>query len=250
MFKLVTAVVFLFSTFIAKATQLTIYTEQFPPYNYLKNNKIVGINLDLVKRACKQAKISCSFKLYPWLRAYKAALKNENAGVMSTSRSEEREEMFQWVGPLVYSKNYFYKLASRNDINIESTDDLLKYTVSAQIGDIYQDVLLDLGFEKGKNLLEVSSKYKGVKLFYEGKLDLLIATDKTLEHQLGKYGYDSNELEPILPLVLPKSKGNYLALNKAVPKAVITKLQQAIDALRAAGEFEKVSSQYEFTPQN
>lgn len=250
MFKLVTTVLFLFSAFIAKATNLTIYTEQFPPYNYLKNNKIVGINLDIIKQACKNAQIKCTFKLYPWLRAYKAALKYENAGVMSTSRSEEREAEFQWVGPLVYSKNYFYKLVNRDDIQVTSEQDLLNYTVSAQNGDIYQDVLVDLGYVRGKNLLQVSSKYKGVKLFYEGKLDLLIATDKTLEHKLGQYGYDSKQLVPIYPLTLPKSKGNYLALNKAVPKKIVDKLQKAVDQLRASGQFDVIDAQYEYVKQN
>lgn len=250
MFKLATTVLLFSSAFLTKATELAIYTEQFPPYNYLKNNKIVGINLDIVKKACKQAKIKCTFKLYPWLRAYKAALKYDNAGVMSTSRSEEREEMFQWVGPLVYSKNYFYKLKSRDDVQVITAEDLLKYTVSAQIGDIYQDVLNDMGFENGKNLLQVSSKYKGVKLFYEGKLDLLIATDKTIEHKLGQYGYSSKELVPIFPLVLPKSKGNYLALNKSVSSNVVKKLQHAVDQLQQSGEFEKISKQYEYSPSN
>lgn len=250
MIKLVTTVLFLTSAFIVKANNLSIYTEQFPPYNYFHDNKIVGINLDIIKRACETADLDCSFKLYPWLRAYKAALYYENAGVMSTSRSEEREELFQWVGPLVYSKNYFYKLASRDDVQVNTEEDLLKYTISAQIGDIYQDVLLDIGFENGKNLLQVSSKYKGVKLFYEGKLDLLIATDKTIEHKLGKYGYDSSELVPVLPLSIPTSKGNYLALNKSVPKKVVEKLQKAVDKLRESGQFEVISKQYEFTKPN
>lgn len=250
MIRFLTIVLCLTSAFLVKANSLSIYTEQFPPYNYLHDNKIVGINLDIIKRACDIADVDCTFKLYPWLRAYKAALHYENSGVMSTSRSEEREQLFQWIGPLVYSKNYFYKLASRDDIQVDTAEDLLKYTVSAQIGDIYQDVLLDLGFENDKNLLQVSSKYRGVKLFYEGKLDLLIATDKTIEHKLGKYGYDSSELVPVFPLTFPKSKGNYLALNKSVPKSVVEKLQKAVDQLRETGEFETISNQYKFVKPN
>ena len=250
MTRLLTTVLILTVAFTSNANNLSIYTEQFPPYNYLHDNKIVGINLDIVKQACETAEINCTFKLYPWLRAYKAALHYNNAGVMSTSRSEEREELFQWVGPLVYSKNYFYKLASRDDIQVSTAEDLLKYTVSAQIGDIYQDVLLDSGFKNDKNLLQVSSKYRGVKLFYEGKLDLLIATDKTIEHKLGKYGYDSSELVPIFPLTFPKSKGNYLALNKSVPKSLVDKLQQAVDQLRKSGQFDTISNQYKFIKPN
>ena len=227
-----------------KAEPLVIYTEQFPPYNFIKDDRIVGVNIDIIKQACKLAEIECVFKLYPWLRAFTAAQKNANSGVMSTSKNEKRESLFQWVGPLVNSENYFYKLKSRKDINITDAKDLLNYTVSAQSGDIYQEILLDLGFVKDKNILRVSSKFKGVKLFFENKLDLLISADLTLAHQVGKYGYRADELEPVYPLNPKGTFGNFLALNKSVDPSVVNKLQQGVDTLRQSGEFARLTEFY------
>jgi polar amino acid transport system substrate-binding protein len=56
-----------------KTDALTIYTEQFPPYNFKLDNKLVGINLELTKAACELAKIDCQFELYPWNRSMKLA---------------------------------------------------------------------------------------------------------------------------------------------------------------------------------
>lgn len=231
-----------------RAEPLVIYTEQFPPYNFIKDDRIVGINIDIIKQACQLAELQCVFKLYPWLRAFTAAQKNGYSGVMSTSKNEKREHLFQWVGPLVNSENYFYKLKSRQDIQITDAKDLLNYTVSAQSGDIYQEILLDLGFVKDKNILRVSSKFKGVKLFFEKKLDLLISADLTLAHQVGKYGYKAEALEPVFPLNQNGTFGNFLALNKSVDPILVKRLQQQVDKLRQSGEFARLTERYRHSP--
>ena len=57
-------------------TALTIYTEEFPPYNFLQKGKVVGVNAEIVAMACEMAKIKCTFALFPWKRAMTLSLKD------------------------------------------------------------------------------------------------------------------------------------------------------------------------------
>eukprot|EP00493_Phyllostaurus_siculus_P001449 UN01457 len=57
---------------------VTIYTEQFPPYNFSNKGHLEGINLKFVKAMCVDADIECHFELLPWSRAYHFAQKNHN----------------------------------------------------------------------------------------------------------------------------------------------------------------------------
>lgn len=227
-------------TLFAKEPQLIIYTEHFPPYSFQAEDQITGINIELVKEACHIAKIGCSFEILPWSRAMKSAQYHKNSGIASTSRSFAREKLFQWVGPLVSGKNYFFKLKSRNDINATSLQDLTKYTVAANRNDIYEKILIDRGFVKGRTLLDTSSQESRVKLFFDGKLDLLIASSITLPTYLHERGYDSSIIEPVLPLKLPELQGNYLALNLAVNKKLTTQLNKAVEYLIESGRVKKI----------
>ncbi|MDP5143625.1 hypothetical protein ORJ00_12795 [Rheinheimera baltica] len=87
-------------SFVACAEHLTLYTEHFPPYSYVKSDTVTGLNTELVRLTCEKAQLQCDFVLYPWLRAYEAATKNPQGALYSTSRNPLREPLFKWVGPL------------------------------------------------------------------------------------------------------------------------------------------------------
>jgi polar amino acid transport system substrate-binding protein len=204
---------------------VVLYTEQFPPYNYADNGKLKGINFELVELMCDRAKINCTFELLPWNRAYNLAKTTPNAGVFSTSRNERREPDFLWVGPLVSSKAYFYKLKSRPEIKVVDSSDILKYTVAATHNDIYENILMEMGFIPNKNLLGVSGESDSTKLFFAGKLDLLVASPNTLLHKVGSR---RDMVEPLIPLNIDSLKGNHIAFNLQTRPEVVEKLKRAL----------------------
>ena len=217
---------------VSKERELQFFTEHFPPYNFQQGGELQGINYELVKLACQRAKIKCHYQLVSWKRAYRYALEQKNTGVFSTSKSAERQPHFQWVGPLVSSENYFYKLKSRTDINITSDEEVIRYTVAAPRNDIYEDVLIDMGFRKHKNLLGLSEKYESVKLFFSGKIDLIIASPVTLPYQMGK---ERELIEKVWPLEVPQLDGNFIAFNVESDPALLQQLNTAIEQLHREG---------------
>lgn len=210
---------------------LTIYTEEFPPYNFLEKGVVVGVNADIVAMACKMTNIKCKFALYPWKRAMTLSLKNDHSALVSTSRLPSREKQFQWVGPLISSPGCFYKLTKRDDIKINNKEELANYTVALHKGDAYEEVLKQWGFKENLNYIPFSEKFAEIKAFTEGKLDLFIASANSLRFHIQNYRLRPEQVVPAYFIDDPRLGGNYLALNKEVPQVMVTQLQRAIDEI-------------------
>lgn len=224
----------------AKPT-LYLYTETFPPYNYLKDKQVVGINTEIVTQVCILAALKCVIRLLPWSRALALTNKSNDAGIYSMSRNQERENSYHWVGPLVASENYLFRLKSRSDMQISDLASATKYSIAAPRNDIYEKILQERGF---KNLLQLSSKFQSVKLFLAGKVDLLIASPLTLPYQLAEYDANINMLEQLMPLPVPELQGNYLALHPDIAQDYVDELQQALDTLKSSGQVDKIIMRY------
>lgn len=221
---------------------LTIYTEHFPPYSYLANDTVTGLNTELVRLSCEKAGLNCYFLLYPWLRAYDSAQKEPAAAVYSTSRNALREPLFKWVGPLAHSHASMYRLKTRPDINPATLEEAKRYVVAVARGDVYELYLQSQGFEHGVNLLGLTAKADAVGLFLQGKVDLLIGSELILPVWLAKYNETLDSIEPVLDLSVVGA--NYLALNLAVPNETVEKLQLALDELYTNGEYQRLMQLY------
>lgn len=226
----------------AFAEQLNLYTEHFPPYSYVKADTITGLNTELVRLSCEKAQLQCHFQLYPWLRAYETVIKDPQGALFSTSRNALREPLFKWVGPLAHSKASMYRLKSRPNVNPTSLEDAKNYVIAVARGDVYELYLQSQGFEHGKNLLGLAAKADAVGLFLQGKVDLLIGSELILPTWLAQYDRTVDAVEPVIDLSVVGA--NYLALNPAVPDAVVQKLQLALDQLYASGEYQLLAERY------
>jgi polar amino acid transport system substrate-binding protein len=231
----------------ANSTKLTIYTEHFPPYNFIQNTHLTGINITLVKLMCNYAEIDCEFELLPWNRAYQMTLTSADSGLVSTARNLERAPFFIWVGPLAYSKTYLYKLKSRTDIQANTMFEAARYSVSIQRNDVYADVLTKYGFNLKQNVWESSYKNQELELFFAGKIDLLIGSDITLPYQLKATGKSTDIMEQVVEVPTEKLQGNFLALNKHTQPQIVQALQKAYLQLLAENKIAEVIQQ--FSPQ-
>jgi len=228
----------------ARGNELVIYTEQFPPYNFLKNEEIQGINIDIVKRACFHAQISCRFEIYPWNRAVSLTKRRHNAGLVSTSRTPSREEQFLWVGPLVASTTCFYTLAENQSVQINKNSDLKNYTISLQRGDVYEDLLTSFGMSKTTNYVYHANKFDYVSAFRAGKLDLFLASVITLPSHLEHLSMTVDDIKPVYVIDNPSLGGNYLALNKNVGPNVVERLQREVAKLMQPTELFPFKARY------
>ena len=94
------AVFFCLSVQAFSDEKLTVLTEDWPPFNYKENGKVVGISTDLVLATLVKAGFAYEIRMYPWKRAYQITVGTPNTILFTTSRTTIREKLFKWVGPL------------------------------------------------------------------------------------------------------------------------------------------------------
>ena len=222
---------------------LDINTEIMLPYNfYGDDNKVIGINIDIVKVLLERTNISADINIYPWVRSYQQTLKQSNAALMSTARTPERESLFKWVGPLASGKGYLYRLKSRDDLHINSLTEAHDYSVAVVRGDVYQKIFEGLGFEVNKNLILFSYNAEYMKPFLAGKVDFILGSDVVLPYILAANGSSIDIVTQVIKI--PDTQGNYLALNNNVPDEVVEKLNQALVELKQSEEYDRILNKY------
>ena len=226
----------------ASHSSMVLLTENFPPYNMAKNGKnfaqnenIEGIAVDILRETFKRAGIPYSMTLrFPWQRIYQLALENPGYGVFVTARVPEREQLFKWVGPLGPDD---WVLLARGDssITLTSLEQARQYRVGAYKGDA-----IALSLEKqGLAPVIVLRDQDNAKKLQAGQIDLWATgapAGQFLARQVGISGFKT---------VLRFNQAElFLALNKDVPDEVVSKLQKALDELRAEGVVEKIRANY------
>lgn len=223
---------------------LILYTEEFPPYNYRDGENIVGINHDIVMAMCKLADIQCNVTLLPWSRAMRLAQTEVNAGIYSTARREDRELDWHWVGPLLSSVTCLYKAKTRNDIVINTREDLSKYVLGVSKSFAYPDTLVELGFNEGINKItyrDLQSKMASVE---RNRVDIMLGSVNTMALQLALINRTVDEFIPVWKIELSETIGNYLALNKGVATSIVNKLNTAYNTMQERDLLQEIKQKY------
>jgi len=182
------SVVFIFCTALAQerdSDSMLVVTEEWAPYNYTKaDGKIVGTSTVAVEQTLINSNIPYTLNSYPWVRSYELALNKANVLLYSTVRIPEREKLFHWVCPLHSVEYFIFKLASREDIVINSLNDLKKYSTGISRGNF-----LDSFFEREKLLYGVhlqvtSDNQASFRNLINKRTDLIIYTQAYIDQQL------------------------------------------------------------------
>lgn len=67
--KLLLTFVLLFSSQPFLSTELTILTENLPPLNYLKDGKLIGPSVEILKEIQKRVGSHAEIQVYPWAQS-------------------------------------------------------------------------------------------------------------------------------------------------------------------------------------
>ncbi|MEA2066861.1 MAG: transporter substrate-binding domain-containing protein, partial [Thermotogota bacterium] len=125
----------------------TFLTEEYPPVTYTGNNgEITGFVTDIVKEIMRRNEMEEDIFLVPWNIGFNLAKNLPNVILFSIDRTPQREELFNWIGPVGKNTTYFYSLRSK-DIQLSNVDDAKKINTIATTDDWWTEQLLkDLGF--------------------------------------------------------------------------------------------------------
>jgi polar amino acid transport system substrate-binding protein len=234
-------VLFICITCTSKAENISLYTENFKPYQYIdEQDSIKGFGIDLIRTMFKEADVGIKdeIRMAVWNNAYQTALKEQNSAIFMTVRNEKREDIFKWVGPLANREMWLYKLKTRKDIKVKSLSDAENYLIggykSAQT-----DYLIELGFPRLDIVLKEELNFK--KLL-AGRIDLTPSSEILMSSKLRDHGIPRNKVEKVV--IFDDRYQYYLALNKSISDAIVDKLQRALDTLKESGRYQQIEHSY------
>ncbi len=183
-------------------------TEHWPPYNYLdQNGQLQGMATEKVLQTLGNLSIEADIEVFHWAKAIQLAEHEQNVFIFSIYRTQEREDRFQWICPLIETDPVaFYKLKSRQDISLDSVQDAKNYHTSVMRSDLTMAMLEQAGFEEGIHFSAVHDEMTNVRKLIHGRIDLIVQEENALQYRLQQLGAKREDLVRLEPLELEKMR--------------------------------------------
>lgn len=216
-------------------------TENYPPYNYMVDGKVVGFSADIVREILQRANISAVFKLYPWMRSYTLTQKLPNYIIFSIVRTKEREKKFKWLGKLTTIKVYFYALKDKK-ITINKISDLNGHHVGVALGDVIEEELRKNGI-KDKYLMTSADDKNNLKLLFYGRIDTVAYDDATIRILCKKYHYDYGKLKKIY-YWKTLNTDLYFATGLKTDENIVKKIKESYDKFIKSKKYRAIYKKY------
>jgi len=226
----------------AHAARLEIVTTDAPPFNMLEGDKPSGFATDILREMLTQAGLEPHFQFLPWPRALLHVKQEPNTLIYTISRTPEREQQYEWIGPFAKHQGYFYKLASRKDLRLETLHDVRKYRVATVRGDAQTDLMLKLDIVDPDQLQLVSDGDTTIRMLLAGRVDLVIANEIGIAWRMKLHGLTGAEVERTVMLV--DGGGYYFALGKGADPALVAKLRKAYAEVKERGSPQRLLERY------
>ncbi|MFT5726515.1 MAG: polar amino acid transport system substrate-binding protein [Desulforhopalus sp.] len=221
----------------ASAADFKIMTEEFPPFNYTENGKLTGLSTDVMMEIGKRINHPTDFELLPWARAYGLIQKKDGLILFSMTRTEARENLFKWVGPVASNKWVFFAKKG-SGITVSSLDDAKKVKkIGAYKDDAAESFLKAEGFT---NLDSVLKDSQNVPKLMAGRINLWIVGELQGIHKAKVQGANE-DLEKVMDV---KDTQLYIAFSKNTSDEDIVKWQKALDDMKADGSYDTILKKY------
>lgn len=221
----------------ASATDFKIMTEEYPPFNYSEDGKLTGLSTDVMSELTKRVGHNADFEVLPWARGYGLIQKKSGQILFSMTRTEAREDLFKWVGPVATNKWVFFAKKG-SGLTIASLEDAKKVSkIGAYKDDAAETFLKEEGFS---NLDSVVNDELNVPKLMAGRIDLWIVGELQGIYKAKAKGV-SEDLEKAMDI---KETQLYIAFSKETSDEDISIWQKALDDMKADGSYDALLKKY------
>jgi arginine/ornithine transport system substrate-binding protein len=216
----------------------------YPPFSSIApDGELVGFDIDIAKALCAEMKVECTLVAQDWDGIIPALLaKKYDAIVASMSITEERKQKVDFTNKYYQTPARFVaKTGSVADISKEA---LAGKKIGVQRATIHDSFLTD-NFGDSVEIVRYGTQDEANLDLIAGRVDLLLADSVALNEGLLKTG-QGKDFSFVGPSYTdPKwfGLGPGIAIRKA-DTDLRDKFNQAIDAIRANGEWDMVAAKY------
>ena len=219
--------------------ELSFVTEEYPPLTFSdENGEVAGLAAELVRDIMGQQGITSDITIGPWSEAYNRATSEPNIVIFSINRTPEREELFNWVGPIAKSSTVFYARADAG-VSVATLEDAKQLAGIGAVDEWYSTQnLAAAGFT---NLVPAATPDEAISQLVAGAVDVVPLTDITAADLVTQAGHDISELEPVFTM---DTGYVYIGLSQGTPESVVSAWEQSLAELKTSGRFAEIYQDY------
>ena len=219
---------------INKIGQLSFYTEDNAPINYQGKGGPAGIMVATIRAILSELGADTErarIEVLPWARAYKTIEKSKNAALFAVTKTEQRADLFKWVGPIYRSNIVLLGLKTRFNQKA-ALSDLIQLEVCAVIDDVGEQ-LWKLNQPPAAKLHLVSHHRQCATMLNLGRVDLWVTGKDTARWHLQNNHLNVDQFTEVYQL---KEAFRYIAFSKDVDNEIIDSFQKTLNYLQLSGK--------------
>lgn len=209
----------------------------YPPFEYVdENSKIIGFDIELIDAISK--KVGFDYEIVNMgFDGLIPALKSGKIDVIAAgmSATETRKKAVDFSDSYYVTENLFIK--QKDDLKINSKDDLKGKTVGVQLGTVQEQAAREL---KGIKVFSIEDVFAAIMALKSGKIDAVL-----VDSSVG-YGY-LRKNDDIVEFYKEAdgSEGFSFAFDKGKKTELVNKFNSALKELKEDGTYDKLLDKYE-----
>lgn len=218
---------------------LQIYTEEYPPVTFLgRYGEISGYGTDIVREIMKRNKVFEPIRISTWSNGYELALDNPNFCLFTMDRTEIRENLFRWVGPIGTNTTWFY-VRKGSGVVVGSLEDARKLASVGTVASWFSDQhLRNLGFA---NLVSGADPVSMTTRLMKGEVDAFVCSGITFPDIITAAGYSYQEVTPAFALM---SSDFYISFSKTTSRELVSSWQSAFETMQRDGTVQSIYNRW------
>ena len=228
---------FVLLTLSGAGQALNIYCEDDTQFRG-PDGKFSGLDVEIVSEIQKRVGNSDVIQLVPWTRGIKYLESEPDTLLFSMARTKERNERYQWIGPISEVAYSFYTKAD-SPIVINSLDDARKL---ASIG-VYRNDIRDqfLTKENFSNLDRADTSFSNVKKLIAGRVVVIASTATGIQSEARRIGFDLSNLKFLYTFLRSHV---YIAASKNTDPKIVANWNAAVESMKKDGAFDAIFKKY------
>jgi polar amino acid transport system substrate-binding protein len=231
----------LLASFCGQSTEIKVVTEFLEPYQIKKpDGTLGGFSTDVVKALFEITEDQAEIEVMPWARAYEIALNKPNILIYSIAHTKIRDTKFHWVGALKEERLYFWGLKKHFTKSDYEVSGLKHYKIAVSRNSNSAQYLIAQNFS---NIYQLANERQNMNMLFIDRVDLILATQITIETRAKSLGYDFNMLQRLNEVAALNNKLS-IAFSIGTSPKLITQYQAAFQQLITNGQLEKLKEKW------
>ncbi|WP_415903472.1 substrate-binding periplasmic protein [Neptuniibacter sp. QD29_5] len=236
--------VFPYKGYAQETGAISVWTSEFPPYNYTDNNgTVVGLSTEVVQAVLHEMKITALPISMPWARAYKYTQLQENVLLHSITRTKAREKLFKWVGVIAPANYSLWALKARTDIVIRNLEDAKPYSIGTTNNDVVEQYLTAHEFQYLYRMSGQDAYSNNIKKLIKGRIDLWGVASIPGYYFLEQEN-QHDHVKQVFVLEDLTDEGMYMAFGPKTSDVVVEQFRNALEQIKEKGIYQKILKKY------